>query len=325
MNNLPSPIAAIMLLVAASGAAWALQPSTDRPAQRDQPDSAARTDANRNPNDTERAEAEEIPRDVLKFLQRYEGTWRVEITDGEQRQGDTDRSTQSGPSPGSTTSTAGAIDRQPTGANPGASGNNNSANPAPTDRGEAVNPDRRPVGEAQSDRAPTAPSQREAALFAGDSSTSAVRSELRHGTHLFTQTSGSFRGTYYEGEGILTFDPATKRFESIWCDSAAPGLSYMVGRLDADKRVLTLTSPAPGASGKTSRSKRSVTRWITDDQYVIEVFAGESGASGGGSERREMVLTFTRSDADGRTAGDDARKQRDRLDYPAANTSPPPR
>jgi hypothetical protein len=75
------------------------------------------------------------------------------------------------------------------------------------------------------------------------------------GLWLIGDFTGEFGGMKYQGKSLETYDPATKKFRSVWIDSFTTSPRIMEGNLDKDAQVLTLTGEGRGGDGKSAKFK----------------------------------------------------------------------
>lgn len=66
---------------------------------------------------------------------------------------------------------------------------------------------------------------------------------------------GEFGGFKFQGKGLDTYDPATKKFRNVWIDSFSTAARSMEGTMDKDEKVLTMTGDGRGPDGKTIKFK----------------------------------------------------------------------
>src|SRR5262249_37483395 len=66
---------------------------------------------------------------------------------------------------------------------------------------------------------------------------------------------GEFGGMKFQGKGLDTYDPATKKYRSVWVDSFSTASRIMEGNLDKDNQVMTMTGEGPGQEGKPAKFK----------------------------------------------------------------------
>src|SRR5262245_8635315 len=59
------------------------------------------------------------------------------------------------------------------------------------------------------------------------------------GLWLIGDFDGEFAGMKFQGKSLDTFDPATKKYQSVWVDSFSTSPRTMEGNLDKDEKVMT--------------------------------------------------------------------------------------
>jgi Protein of unknown function (DUF1579) len=110
------------------------------------------------------------------------------------------------------------------------------------------------------------------------------------GLWLLSSFDGEFGGQKFEGSGMDSYDPAKKKFVSVWADSmvATPMLSE--GTYDKAARKLTMLGEGPpGPDGKPTKST-SVTEYKDPDTMIMTM----SGPGPDGKEAVMMTITFKR-------------------------------
>jgi hypothetical protein len=81
-------------------------------------------------------------------------------------------------------------------------------------------------------------------------------------------------GTKFSGKSLETYDPARKKYVSLWVDSMSTGPVTMEGTYDKEKRTMTMTGEGPGMDGKATRY-RSVTRRPDQDTLEMTMWMGD--------------------------------------------------
>jgi hypothetical protein len=66
---------------------------------------------------------------------------------------------------------------------------------------------------------------------------------------------GEFGGAKFQGKSLDTYDPATKKYRSIWADAFSTAPRIMEGSLDKDHKVMTMTGEGPWQSGTNAKYK----------------------------------------------------------------------
>jgi hypothetical protein len=109
------------------------------------------------------------------------------------------------------------------------------------------------------------------------------------GLWLIGDFEGEFGGTPFHGKGLDTYDPATKKYRSVWVDSFSTAPRIMEGDLDEDNRVMTMTGEGPWQQGKTARFK-SITEIKDADTVNFSLFMVDKD----GKEQPMVKLTYKR-------------------------------
>lgn len=75
------------------------------------------------------------------------------------------------------------------------------------------------------------------------------------GLWLIGDFDGEFGGMKFQGKGLDTYDPATKKYRSVWVDSFSTSPRNMEGSFDRDNKVMTMTGEGRGPDDKPVRYK----------------------------------------------------------------------
>lgn len=93
------------------------------------------------------------------------------------------------------------------------------------------------------------------------------------GLWLTTAFEGELFGTKFSGRGLDTYDPAAKKYRSVWVDSMSTSPLLMDGTYDAGKKTLTLEGTGPGQDGQPAKYK-SVSVMPDDDTINFAMYTG---------------------------------------------------
>lgn len=99
------------------------------------------------------------------------------------------------------------------------------------------------------------------------------------GLWLTSTFEGSFGGEKFSGRGLDSYDPAKKKFVSVWVDSMTTSPMLMEGTYDKDKKTLTMTGDGPGMDGKPVKFK-SVSEMPDDDTINFSMYMGDGKEPG---------------------------------------------
>src|SRR5262245_41040248 len=91
--------------------------------------------------------------------------------------------------------------------------------------------------------------------------------------YLRQEFQGTFRGSPYEGRGLIGYDNATKEFVSVFVDNQSTGLVVGKGVETTPGRVWTFESSFNGPGGAALKSKEVLTR-VSDKELTHELFMG---------------------------------------------------
>ena len=108
------------------------------------------------------------------------------------------------------------------------------------------------------------------------------------GLWLIGDFDGEFGGTKFEGKYLDTYDPATKKYRSIWVDSFSTAPRIMEGNLDKDNKVMTMTGEGPMHEGKAKF--KSITEIKDADTVNFSLFMVDKD----GKEQPTVKITYKR-------------------------------
>lgn len=94
------------------------------------------------------------------------------------------------------------------------------------------------------------------------------------GLWLIGDFEGEFGGMKFQGKGLDTYDPATKKYQSIWVDSFSTVPRIMEGDVDKEDKVMTLKGEGRGPDGKPAKYK-SITEIKDADTVNFSLFLVE--------------------------------------------------
>lgn len=109
------------------------------------------------------------------------------------------------------------------------------------------------------------------------------------GLWLLGDFNGEFGGMKFEGRGMDTFDPTTKKYRNIWADSMSAAPMLMEGTFDKDNKVLTMTGEGPGQDGKPAKFKS-----VTDIKDADTVEFTLSSVDKDGKDQPMIKITYKR-------------------------------
>jgi hypothetical protein len=109
------------------------------------------------------------------------------------------------------------------------------------------------------------------------------------GLWLIGDFEGEFGGMKFQGKFLDTYDPATKKYRSIWVDSFSTAPRIMEGNLDKDNNVMAMTGEGPWQQGKTAKFK-SITEIKDADTVNFGLFMVETD----GKEQLMVNIAYKR-------------------------------
>lgn len=81
-------------------------------------------------------------------------------------------------------------------------------------------------------------------------------------------------GSKFSGKGLDSYDPAKKKYVSVWVDSMSTAPLVMEGTYDKAKKALTMSGEGPGMDGKPTKFK-SVTEMPDDNTIHFTMYIGD--------------------------------------------------
>lgn len=105
----------------------------------------------------------------------------------------------------------------------------------------------------------------------GDSKGTMVAKMECGGLWLATEFRGDFGGMPFHGRGFDGYDPASRKYVSVWVDSMTTKPLSFEGTMDKAKKTLTLIAEGIGMDGKPAKFK-SVTQYPDDDHQVFAMY-----------------------------------------------------
>lgn len=98
-----------------------------------------------------------------------------------------------------------------------------------------------------------------------------------------------FGGQKFEGRGVESYDPAQKKYVTVWVDSMSTRPLFLSGDMDKEKKTLTMTGEGPGPEGRNVKYK-NVTRYTDNDHHTFEMYM----VGAGGEETKMLTIEYTR-------------------------------
>jgi len=84
---------------------------------------------------------------------------------------------------------------------------------------------------------------------------------------------GDMMGQPFEGFSIAGYDNFRKRFVTLWMDTWGTGVFTLYGHKDREGKVITMYGQMDEImTGEIGKMARFVTRWIDDDNFVIDAY-----------------------------------------------------
>jgi hypothetical protein len=109
------------------------------------------------------------------------------------------------------------------------------------------------------------------------------------GLWLVSEFEGEFGGTKFQGRGLDGYDPARKKYVSVWADSMSYRPVLFEGEMDEATKTLTMHGEGPGPDGQTMKLK-GVTKLRDADHMDFTMYI--VGPDGGTTEM--MSIEYVR-------------------------------
>jgi Protein of unknown function (DUF1579) len=95
-----------------------------------------------------------------------------------------------------------------------------------------------------------------------------------NGLWLTSNFEGEFAGAKFQGKGLDSYDPAKKKYVSVWVDNMVTSPMMMEGTYDKDKSTITLTGEGPSPTGPAKF--KSVTHFIDENTINFDMYMGDA-------------------------------------------------
>ncbi len=109
------------------------------------------------------------------------------------------------------------------------------------------------------------------------------------GLWLVTTFESEFGGVKFQGKGLDSYDPAKKKYVSVWVDSMTTSPMILEGTYDEKAKTLTMTGEGKMPDGKVAKH-RLVTKYKDKDHHTFEMFMTLPD----GNEQLMMTVEYTR-------------------------------
>lgn len=100
---------------------------------------------------------------------------------------------------------------------------------------------------------------------------------------------GEMMGMPFEGESILAYDNAKKKFINTWIDNTGTGLMYLEGDYNTAEKALYLTGKMTDPATGKDKSIRQVHKMPDEKKQILEMYDVQDG-----KEYKSMEIKFSR-------------------------------
>jgi hypothetical protein len=100
------------------------------------------------------------------------------------------------------------------------------------------------------------------------------------GLWLVSSFEGDFGGAKFTGRGLDGYDPAKKKYVSVWVDSWTTSPLNFEGTYDKEGKVLTMTGESTGPDGKPAKVKTTTELKDKDTMVWTMTMPGPDGKDG---------------------------------------------
>ncbi len=123
----------------------------------------------------------------------------------------------------------------------------------------------------------------------GESKGTATYKVECNGLWVTSNFEGSFAGAKFQGKGLDSYDPGTKKYVSVWVDSMITSPMLFEGEYDEKTKTLTQNATTRGPDGKPVKW-RGQTRFTDEDHHDFALHMTPEG----GKETLLMEMKYTR-------------------------------
>lgn len=118
---------------------------------------------------------------------------------------------------------------------------------------------------------------------------SCTNTMIMGGRYMEYKFKGDFMGMPFEGQGVMAYDNAAKKFYSTWHDSMSTGLMYMEGTYNEKTQTMTSIGNSVDPMTGNPMQTKEITKYHSKDKHSMEMFMTIEG-----QEIKTMEITYTR-------------------------------
>lgn len=109
------------------------------------------------------------------------------------------------------------------------------------------------------------------------------------GLWLLSEFNGELGPMKFQGKGLDTYDPTTKKYRAVWVDSMSTAPLVLEGTFDKDNKVQTMTGDGPGPDGKPVKYK-TISELKDADTMLFTIAMVDKD----GKEQQMVKMTYKR-------------------------------
>ncbi len=118
---------------------------------------------------------------------------------------------------------------------------------------------------------------------------SCTNTMIMGGRYLEYKFKGDVMGMPFEGQGVMAYDNAAKKYYSTWHDSMSTGLMYMEGTYDEQNHTMTSVGSCIDPMTGEPMQIKEIAKYHSKDKHVMEMYMIMDG-----QEIKTMEITYTR-------------------------------
>lgn len=114
---------------------------------------------------------------------------------------------------------------------------------------------------------------------------------IMEGRYIEERFKGTAMGQPFEGQGVMGYDNAEKKYFSTWIDNMGTGIMFSKGSFDASGKTLTMTSTMTDPITKKLAKIKTVSTMPDDDHMHMEMWGPDHAT---GKVYKSLEIEYTR-------------------------------